>query len=151
LVVHALYKACLFMVAGIIDHSTGTRDSSLLGGLARAMPVTAVIGCTASLSMAGLPPLLGFIGKELIYEAALLSQLPYIAFSIVVLANACMVVVAGIIALRCFFGRPSETLNQSGSTPHDPSITMWIGPFILAVLSVTFGLMPNWIQGLLTA
>jgi len=151
LVVHALYKACLFMVAGIIDHSTGTRDSSILGGLARAMPITAVIACTASLSMAGLPPLFGFIGKELIYEAALAAQVPYIAFSIVILANSCMVVVAGIIALRCFFGPPSAALKLSDSTPHDPPISMWIGPLILAALGLAFGLMPGWIQGLLAA
>src|SRR5690606_30440019 len=99
-------KACLFMVAGIIDHSTGSRDSSMLGGLARTMPITAAIACIASLSMAGLPPLFGFIGKELIYEAALGAELPHLSFAIVILANTCMVVVAAIIALRCFFGRP---------------------------------------------
>ena len=151
LVVHALYKACLFMVAGIIDHSTGTRDSSILGGMARAMPVTAVIGCAAALSMAGIPPLFGFIGKELIYEAALSAQLSYMAFAIVILANACMVVVAGVIALRCFFGVSSEALKQSGRAPHDPSVSMWIGPFVLAILSLAFGLMPRWIQGLIAA
>lgn len=151
LVVHALYKACLFMVAGIIDHSTGSRDSSLLGGLARSMPITAVIACIASLSMAGLPPLFGFIGKELIYEAALSAQLPYLAFAIVILANSCMVVVAGIIALRCFFGRPSNTFQQSDASPHDPSLRMWMGPLVLSGLGLVFGLMPAWIHGLLAA
>lgn len=151
LVVHALYKACLFMVAGIIDHSAGTRDSSILGGLARAMPITAVIACAAALSMAGIPPLLGFIGKELIYEAAISAQISYVAFAVAILANACMVVVAGVIALRCFFGPASDTLKQSGLTPHDPSISMWIGPLVLAVLGLAFGLAPQWIQGLLSA
>lgn len=151
LVVHALYKACLFMVAGIIDHSTGTRDSSLLGGLARTMPVTAVIACIASLSMAGLPPLFGFTGKELIYEAALSANFPYLAFGIVILANACMVVVAGIITLQCFFGRPAHWLADSSAAPHDPSVSMWLGPLILAGLGLAFGLVPAWIQGLLAA
>src|SRR5690606_40871532 len=72
LLVHALYKAALFMVAGIIDHATGTRDTAILGGLAARMPTTLIAACLAGLSMAGLPPLLGFMGKELIYEAALL-------------------------------------------------------------------------------
>ncbi|MDS1139444.1 proton-conducting transporter membrane subunit [Pusillimonas sp. SM2304] len=151
LVVHALYKACLFMVAGMIDHSAGTRDSSILGGLAQNMPITAGVACAACLSMAGIPPLFGFIGKELIYEAAISAELSIIAFAVVILANACMVVVAGVIALRCFLGTPSETLKQSGSTPHDPSISMWIGPLVLAVLGLVLGLMPRWIQDLLAA
>ncbi|AEC19762.1 putative monovalent cation/H+ antiporter subunit A [Pusillimonas sp. T7-7] len=151
LVVHALYKACLFMIAGIIDHSTGTRDSSVLGGLARAMPITATIACIASLSMAGLPPLFGFIGKELIYEAALSAQVSYITFAVLIVANACMVVVAGVIALRCFFGRSSDVSGRAALRLHDPSIRMWIGPLVLAVLGLAFGLMPQWIQGLLAA
>src|SRR5699024_4542938 len=77
LLIHALYKACLFMVAGIIDHTTGTRDSSVLRGLGAFMPMTAAITALAALSMAGLPPLLGFIGKELIYEAGLSGQISY--------------------------------------------------------------------------
>ncbi|MFC3340782.1 hydrogen gas-evolving membrane-bound hydrogenase subunit E, partial [Paracandidimonas soli] len=151
LVVHALYKACLFMVAGIIDHSVGTRDSTILGGLAKAMPITAAIACLASLSMAGIPPLFGFIGKELIYEAALSAPIPHAAFAIAILANACMVVVAGIIALRCFFGSATEVLDRSESTPHDPSVLMWIGPLILALLGLLLGLMPGWIQSLLSS
>lgn len=151
LVVHALYKACLFMVAGIIDHATGSRDSSMLEGLARSMPITAVIACTASISMAGLPPLFGFIGKELIYEAALGAELSVLTLGIVILANACMVVAAGVVALRCFFARPSGPLTQSRSTPHDPTIYMWIGPMFLAGLGLAFGLMPTWIQGVLSA
>lgn len=151
LVVHALYKACLFMVAGIIDHSTGTRDSAVLGGLARAMPITAVIACAAALSMAGLPPLFGFIGKELIYEAALSSGMSVAVITTLVLANACMVVVAGIIAWRCFFGPPSRASDTSGPVPHDPPLRMWIGPMALAALGLTFGLMPQSIQGLLAA
>ena len=68
---HALYKGALFLVAGAIDHETGTRDATLLGGLYRAMPITAVAGGLAALSMAGLPPFFGFVGKELTYEADL--------------------------------------------------------------------------------
>lgn len=151
LVVHALYKASLFMIAGIVDHAVGTRDSSLLGNLARSMPITALIACLAALSMAGIPPLLGFIGKELIYEAALFARLPTVAFAAVILANACMVVAASIIALRCFFGKESKVVRDPQSAPHDPSMRMWLGPLVLSVLSLVFGLMPRWIQGLLTA
>ena len=70
LIVHAVYKAALFLVAGIVDHETGIRDVTRLGGLRKAMPLTAVAAGLAALSMAGLPPMFGFIGKELLYEAA---------------------------------------------------------------------------------
>ena len=71
ILVHALYKGALFMVAGAVDHGTGTRDIERLGGLWRTMPFTAAAAILAGLSMAGLPPMLGYISKELIYEAKL--------------------------------------------------------------------------------
>jgi multicomponent Na+:H+ antiporter subunit A len=72
-VVHALYKAALFMVAGTIDHSTGTRDIRWMGGLRQAMPWTFAAAVLAALSMAGVPPFLGFVGKELLYSSVLAS------------------------------------------------------------------------------
>src|SRR5918912_4330103 len=68
---HALYKGALFLVAGALDHETGTRDVNRLGGLGRAMPVTALAAGVAALSMAGVPPPFGLIAKELSYEATL--------------------------------------------------------------------------------
>ena len=69
LLVHALYKASLFMVAGAIDKTTGTREVPELSGLFRRMPRVAVAAGLAGLSMSGLPPLIGFVSKELLYEA----------------------------------------------------------------------------------
>jgi multicomponent Na+:H+ antiporter subunit A len=68
---HALYKGALFMVAGALDHETGTRDVEQLGGLRRAMPVTAVVAALAAVSLAGFGPVVSFIGKELLLEAVL--------------------------------------------------------------------------------
>ena len=68
---HALFKAALFMTVGIVDHETGTRDLDRLGGLRHTLPLTAAAGTLAALSMAGLPPLLGFITKEEILAALL--------------------------------------------------------------------------------
>jgi multicomponent Na+:H+ antiporter subunit A len=70
LVAHACYKAALFMIAGSLEHATGTRDIRELGGLFRIMPSPAS-GLLAALSMAGAPPLFGFIGKELLLKAKL--------------------------------------------------------------------------------
>ncbi|PXX65173.1 multisubunit sodium/proton antiporter MrpA subunit /multisubunit sodium/proton antiporter MrpB subunit [Nocardia tenerifensis] len=64
LVAHALFKACLFMVVGIIDHGAGTRDLRRLSGLGRRAPVLCGVAILAAASMAGIPPLLGFVGKE---------------------------------------------------------------------------------------
>lgn len=69
LLAHALFKACLFLTVGVIDHSTGTRDLRRLTGLARRMPVLAVSATLAAASMAGLPPLLGYVAKESVLVA----------------------------------------------------------------------------------
>jgi multicomponent Na+:H+ antiporter subunit A len=68
---HALYKATLFMTVGIVDHETGTRSLAQLGGLRRTLPVTAVAGGLAAVSMAGLLPLVGFVAKEEAFHALL--------------------------------------------------------------------------------
>ena len=64
LVAHAVFKAGLFLGVGVVDHATGTRDIRRLSGLGRELPVVAVTMTTLAASMAGLPPLLGFVTKE---------------------------------------------------------------------------------------
>ncbi|WP_114906487.1 hydrogen gas-evolving membrane-bound hydrogenase subunit E [Ornithinimicrobium murale] len=71
---HALFKATLFMLVGVIDKEAGSRDIRELSGLYRVMPFTAVLTALAAMSMAGLPPFLGFVSKEEGYYAFL--QLP---------------------------------------------------------------------------
>lgn len=63
-IAHALFKATLFLVVGIVDHSAGTRQLSRLSGLYRRLPVTATVAAIAGAAMAGLPPTLGFTAKE---------------------------------------------------------------------------------------
>jgi multicomponent Na+:H+ antiporter subunit A len=140
LLVHALYKGALFLVAGAVDHETGTRDIRQLGGLARAMPITAAAAGLAALSMAGLPPMLGFINKELLYEAKL--QAPHAAGLITaagVAANMLLVAVAGIVGFRPFFGRRGEMPKK----PHEAPLAMWLGPAVLAGLGLLNGLFPE--------
>ncbi|HSL75225.1 MAG TPA: hydrogen gas-evolving membrane-bound hydrogenase subunit E [Ilumatobacteraceae bacterium] len=71
LVAHAVFKAALFMVIGEVDVRTGTRNINELSGLRRSMPVTFGVALVAGLSMAGIPPLLGFPAKEAAVEAVL--------------------------------------------------------------------------------
>lgn len=148
LLVHALYKGALFLVAGAVDHETGTRDVRQLGGLARAMPITAAAAVLAALSMAGLPPMLGFINKELFYEAKL--QAPRAAGLVTaagVAANVLLVAVAGIVGLRPFFGRRSNTPKHS----HEAPLAMWLGPAVLAGLGLLNGLFPEAIPSALVS
>lgn len=140
LIVHCFYKAALFLVVGIIDHGTGTREAPRLRGLGRVMPITAFAAAAAALSMAGFPPFLGFIGKELKYEGALaVASEPFFVATAAVLANAMMVAVAGIVALRPFVGKREPTPK----VPHEASFTMWIGPVVLAACGLIFGLAPS--------
>ncbi|MEM1237341.1 MAG: putative monovalent cation/H+ antiporter subunit A [Pseudomonadota bacterium] len=147
LIVHSLYKASLFLMVGCVDYGTGTREAEILGGLAKAMPVTAVAAALAALSMAGIPPLLGFIGKELIYAGALEagSAVPVFVVSMVI-ANALMLAVAGIVAFRPFW-RPAV-----GVPPREPSEAPWAmlaGPLVLGALGAVFGVFPGLLQGTL--
>ena len=106
LLVHSLYKGALFLISGSVSKETGTRDTKDLGGIYKAMPFTAAAALLAALSMAGLPPLLGFISKELMYEAKL--QAPDAATLITILgvaSNILIVAVAGILAIQVFFGK----------------------------------------------
>jgi multicomponent Na+:H+ antiporter subunit A len=140
LLVHALYKAALFLIAGVLDHETGTRDASALGGLRGAMPWTAGAAVLAALSMAGLPPFVGFVAKEIVYEAKLAAggMAPVVAV-IGFAVNAAMVAVAGLLSWRIFFGSARPTPRE----PHDPPISMLAGPVLLACLGLLAGIAPS--------
>lgn len=139
LFVHAFYKAALFMIAGMIEKKTGTRDITLLGGLRKQMPVTFVITILLALSMAGFPPMLGYLGKELIYEAKL--QLPGMSLIVLVfgvLSNIFMITVSTLFVYRIFAGRQ----NNTGHSVDEKSPLLLAGPVILAIASLLFGLFP---------
>lgn len=140
LIVHSLYKGALFMIAGAVDHETGTRDVNRLGRLRRLMPITAIAATLAALSMAGLPPMLGFISKELLYEAKMgAPEAAWLITAAGVLANLVIVAIAATILLRPFFGKNFSVPK----TPHEAPLSLWLGPAILAALSLLIGLMPE--------
>jgi multicomponent Na+:H+ antiporter subunit A len=137
LLAHAFYKGALFMIAGAIDHSTGTRDIRKLGSLMRAMPFTAIAAVIAGLSMAGVAAFLGFIGKELLFEA--LWNLPDGRFALVfvgVVTASLAVVVAGLIILKPFFGPRVATEKAL----HEVAPSMWLGPIVLALVGLATGI-----------
>ncbi|MFE1844870.1 Na+/H+ antiporter subunit A [Streptomyces sp. NPDC059515] len=71
LLAHAAFKAALFLSVGILDRQTGTRDVRELSGAGRRMPVLFAASALAAASMAGIPPLVGYLGKEAYFEAFL--------------------------------------------------------------------------------
>lgn len=140
---HSLYKGALFMTAGSVDIRTGTRDITLLGGLRSSMPVTALFAALAALSMAGIAPLIGFIAKEQVYEAAIGSgPLSGLMISLAVLANIAVVSAAGLVAIRPFHGSVKETPLPPG----EAHWAMWSGPALLGTLGLLLGLFPSLID-----
>lgn len=146
LVAHSLYKGALFMIAGALDHETGTKDITLMGGLRKTMPVTATIACLAALSLAGLPPLFGFIAKELLFESLLDAPLWSTGLIMAAVGASILIVgVAGLVAVKPFFGKTGNTPK----TPHEAPFGMLIGPGVLSLMALMFGLAPFLPEGAL--
>ena len=148
LVVHSLYKAALFLMIGIVDHEAGTREVKDLRGLARKMPVTFLAGALAAISMAGIPPFFGFIGKEYLYKAGLEAEVAQLWITgTIFAASVLMFAAAGIAVARPFLGTLPERFKDVTEGPWP----MWIGPFLLGALSLFLGIYPSipseWIVG----
>jgi multicomponent Na+:H+ antiporter subunit A len=139
---HALYKGALFLVAGAIDHSTGEKDVEKLGGLWRAMPLLTIAALISAISMAGwpLPPLLGFLSKELVLEGVLgMEVYGNLLAGVLTVSAAFLVLVAYLVGVKPFLARRLATPRQ----PHEPGAALLLGPLLLAVLGLGPALAPN--------
>jgi multicomponent Na+:H+ antiporter subunit A len=138
LVAHACYKGALFLVAGAIDHETGTRDITVLRGLRRAMPITAMAGGAAALSMAGVPLTLGFVGKDAAYDALLHGGAWTTSLLLLIVVSSVLLGLAGVLA---------GILPFQGDATHDdakePPWELWLPPFTLAVAGLLAGIIPS--------
>lgn len=143
ILVHALYKACLFLVAGSVDYATGTRDVRKLSGLRMAMPLVAIAGLLACLSNAGVPPLVGFLAKDYVYEATLHAPVAAeLLTGIAIFTNILLLVAGLLVGLRPFVGKPMQGIENV--RPISPLI--YLPPVLLGILSLLFGLAPGLIQ-----
>ncbi|GAB55450.1 Na(+)/H(+) antiporter subunit A1 [Glaciecola punicea ACAM 611] len=149
---HAVFKASLFMIAGIIDHESGTRDMRKLGGLWRFMPYTATLAMIAAASMAGVPLLNGFLSKEMFLAETLhSSSLGFLSWMMPVLAT-----LAAIFAVAysmrfihdVFFNGEPKDLPK---TPHEPTRFMKVPIEILVALCLLVGIFPTFMVGDLLA
>ena len=141
-VAHALYKAGLFMVVGAVDHEAGTRDLTLLGGLADKMPVTFIGAALGGLAMIGLPLTLGYFAKEEMYLGLLAWQWTDIAvMAVLVLGNAILAGVAMLIMVKPFLG-PAVATPKSA---HEAPVAMLAGPVLLGAASIVASVMTEWL------
>ena len=136
---HALYKAPLFMVAGSIDHATGTRQIDQLMGLRRVMPWTAAVAVLAGLSMAGLPMSFGFVAKEAMSVAKAEAEVFALVGHASLLVNAVTVAVAAVAAVRVFWG----PMRHPPGRVHEVSWAMRLPPLILALIALEFEFLPR--------
>ncbi len=141
LLAHACYKGALFLVAGAVEHETGTRDVASLGGLRRMMPRTAAGAALAAGSMAGIPLFSGFIAKEQFYESVRMSALPGvwsgILIALAVGASMCLGAAGFIAGIAPFRGRSMTT-----PASHDAPASLWLGPVILGAIGLILGVLP---------
>ena len=141
-VAHALYKAALFLVAGIIDHETGTRDITALGGLREPLTVTFIAALLAALSMIGVPPLVGYLAKEEMYRALLTDAWgPLLVLGVLVIGNALLAGIALTVAIKPFMG----ALLPLPKEPHEAPVAMLAGPALFGLLSLLAGFVTGWL------
>lgn len=149
LIAHALFKSCLFLCVGIIDHRAGTRDLTKLSGGWRAFPVVAVCATIAAASMAGLPPLLGFAAKEAVYSTLLSSpdKASVIAFIGIMIGSILTVAYSA----RFVWGAFSSKEGVDDIACRDEKLPLVIAPIILTVLTVALGPAAGHIDGYFSA
>ncbi|MFT3687535.1 monovalent cation/H+ antiporter subunit A [Paenirhodobacter sp.] len=141
---HAVFKASLFMAAGIVDHETGTRDMRRLSGLIRVMPFTGILAIVAASAMAGVPLLNGFISKEMFFAEAvgwhngtwLDNALPWLA----TLAGVLAVAYSARFIVSVFFGPVATDLPK---TPHEPPHWMRRPVELLVLVCLVLGIVPD--------
>lgn len=162
---HALYKGPLFMIAGIVDHATGTRDIRRLAGLRKSMPWVAAAAVLATFSMAGLPPFFGFLAKETLLETlfhhaeehpeALDGLLSWVGFGAAILVGAFFVGYSLTLLFETFFRNqiPDDTIEGEPATAahvhHGPTVGFYIAPLALAILGLLLSIFVEPLQELL--
>lgn len=150
LINHATFKGALFMMVGIVDHETGTRDIRKLGGLMTIMPITFTIAMIGSFSMAGLPPFNGFLSKEMFFTAMIsvfdmnfynLNSIGILFPIVAWLGSIFTFVYSMILVFKTFMGPLQE--EKLDKKPHEAPFGMLISPIILISLVVVIGFFPN--------
>ena len=140
---HALFKAALFLCAGVVDHQAHTRDLRRLDGIGRQLPVTAAALVVATASMAGVPPLLGFVAKEAALESSLHAALGRGVVVVAIVAGAVLTTAYGLrLIWGAFASKSDDVLVDDPVTAAEverPPLTFELPAVVLVVASVAFG------------
>ncbi len=157
LLAHGLFKATLFLVVGIIDHHTGTRDIRRLSGVFASAPALGVVAVIGAASMAGVPPLAGFIAKESVYEAFLHNAFLNNAFdNNAITSTAGPVVLVGLVlgsvltiaySARFLWGGFARKAEGMTTAFKPVSWEFLAAPAILSALTVLYGVLPSVVEG----
>ena len=151
---HSMFKATLFMIVGAIDHTTGTRDIGELSGLGRKEPFVAFLAVVSAASMAGLPPLFGFIAKESALEAILheesLHGMPGHITLVVLVVGSILTMGYSLYFLWGAFATKAQH-RETGVSPavskmHHIGPLLSASPAILTLATIAFGLLPAWLS-----
>ncbi|MCW4457688.1 Na+/H+ antiporter subunit A [Microbacterium sp. MPKO10] len=144
LLAHALYKATLFLVVGIIDHRTGTRDWRKLSGVGRRTPVLMIVAAIACLSMAGVPPLLGFVAKDAVFTAFFDAALAGSVWGWAALIGTALGSILTVAyTARFFWGAFAHRENCEKTPLHDDGPGLLITPLVLTVGTLALGVIPG--------
>ncbi len=145
---HALFKGLLFMGAGAVLHSTGSRNMEAMGGLIHRMPWTAALFLIACISISALPPFNGFVSEWLTFQTALMApQLNGTLLTVIVPFSAAMLALAGALAATCFvkvFGVVFLGHARSDIAENAKEVDGWmkLGMAIPALLCLLLGVLP---------
>jgi multicomponent Na+:H+ antiporter subunit A len=148
---HGLFKASLFLVVGIIDHQSGTRDIRELSGVFKSAPKLGVVALIGAASMAGLPPLAGFVAKEGIFQAFIASAVrgpagPVVGWS--VLAGMVLGSVLTFAYSARFMWGGFSTKTKGMATVFKPVGWLFLAaPALLSVLTLCYGFFPQIVEG----
>jgi NADH:ubiquinone oxidoreductase subunit 5 (subunit L)/multisubunit Na+/H+ antiporter MnhA subunit/multisubunit Na+/H+ antiporter MnhB subunit len=140
---HGLYKSSLFLIAGIVDHATGTRDLRRLGGIGHQFRFLTIVAAVAGFSMAGLPPLFGFLAKETLLATVVDPTVPavigQIFTALAVIASSLLVAQALMLVWDTFLGKSRDPHIH----PHKVAPGFLIAPAFPAVLSILLASLPE--------
>ncbi len=143
LVAHAAFKATSFLVVGIVDHEVGSRDRRLLPRPGPGWGPVVTIGLIAAASMAGLPPLFGFVAKEAVLQAALdVGTAGGTATAVAIAAASALTVAYSARFALGLLGR-SNSAGTAAGPAHRPPVGLWWPPAVLAAITVVLGLSPG--------
>ncbi|HAX21639.1 MAG TPA: monovalent cation/H+ antiporter subunit A [Hydrogenophaga sp.] len=140
---HATFKASLFMIAGIVDHETHSRDMRQLGGLWKFMPWTATLSMVAAASMAGVPLTNGFLSKEMFFTEAVVGTSGlwgWVVPALVTLAGVFSVAYSLRFVHDTYFN--GELGDVPNTHPHEPPLGMKLPAMLLVTMCIVVGLLP---------